>query len=89
MILHYNVDGARLYVCEDATGEMFDIDATSYIHGSDYESLIGLMGGELAAVFRDCWNSTGTFPEDLERAGRVLEGTRYAAYVEGVTIEVM
>ena len=88
-MIRYNTDGATLYVYDTRGYDEFRIDATSYIYGSDYENLIGLMGGELAAVFRDCWNSTGTFPEDLERAGRVLEGTRYAAYVEGVTIEVM
>ena len=88
-MIGYIVDGATLYVYDTEGYEEVRIDATSDINGPDYEDLIELMGGELATVFRDCWNNTPTFPEDLERAGRVLEGTRYAAYVEGVTIEVM
>ena len=89
MIIQYIMDAATLYVYDNESGDDFVMDASQYISGPAYKNLIGLIGGELAAEFRDCWNSTGTFPEDLERAGRVLEGTRYSAYVEGVTIEVV
>ena len=89
MTIQYITDGATLYVYDNDSGDAFEMEAQQFIQGRTYADLCMLMGGELAAVFRDCWNSTTTFPDDLERAGRVLEGTRFSACVEGVAIEVM
>lgn len=88
-MIYYNGDRATLTVYDAITGEYFTIDATCYIRGTDYKDLMDLLGAELAATVRDCWNSSSEFPEDLERVSGALDGTRYAARVDGVSILFM
>ena len=85
----YNLDNAELFIYSDMHGDTWQIDALQYITGQAYADLADMVGWELAALVRDCWNSTATFPDDLERVSRVLEGTRYRAWVDEVLVEVM
>lgn len=88
-MIDYNIDGATLTIYDVVQGEDFTMEASRYISGDVYMDLADLMGWELAAKVRDCWNSTSAFPDDLERVGHALDGTRYAAYVDGVNIGFM
>lgn len=88
-MIDYDIDGAMLNIYDVERGECFTMEASRYISGDAYTELADLLGLELAAKVRDCWNSPDLFPDDLERISRVLDGTRYAAYVDGVNIGFM